>query len=67
VRVEEFRLGIKNSRKAEGTNETFLPGEIEPSRNKVAFNLPEALIAAQDTRAEIVQALGRQSAYAPGR
>jgi len=50
ARVEEFRLGIKNSRKAEGTKETFLPGEIELKREKHtlstgSLNLPDSVIA----------------------
>ena len=50
MRVEEFRLGIKNSRKAEGTKETFLPGEIELRREKRtlstgSLSLPDNVIA----------------------
>jgi LDH2 family malate/lactate/ureidoglycolate dehydrogenase len=50
ARVDEFRAGIKNSQRAEGTNEIFLPGEIELRRQEDALasgsmSLPDAVVA----------------------
>ena len=47
--IEDFRLGIKNSKKAPGSEEIFLPGEIELTRMKRAgadpsITLPENVI-----------------------
>jgi LDH2 family malate/lactate/ureidoglycolate dehydrogenase len=48
--VEEFRLGIKNSSKAEGTKEIFLPGEIELRKQREtlssgSISIPDNVIA----------------------
>ena len=60
-RIEDFRLGIKNSRKAPGTEEIYLPGEIELNRLKRAgtdpsIALPENVIKDLNAVAEEVGA-----------
>jgi LDH2 family malate/lactate/ureidoglycolate dehydrogenase len=46
-RIEDFRSGIKNSKRAEGFEEIFLPGEIELRKLKSATSLsmPDNVLA----------------------
>jgi LDH2 family malate/lactate/ureidoglycolate dehydrogenase len=49
ARIEDFRLGIKNSKRAPGVNEIYLPGEIELTKQRTAgtdpsIPLPESVI-----------------------
>jgi LDH2 family malate/lactate/ureidoglycolate dehydrogenase len=46
-RIEKFRSGIKNSKRAEGFDEIFLPGEIELQKLKSAtsISMPANVVA----------------------
>lgn len=60
-RIEDFRQGIKNSKRAPGTEEIFLPGEIELNRLKRAgadpsIALPENVIKELNEAAQEVGA-----------